>query len=158
VLVCALATGACITSAAALAASRLTRNYTPSLPLGVYWLRPRLAVTRGTLVDFAIPGAGRRLIADRYLPARFHLLKRVVALQGDVVCMADGRFLVNGVSISAIAAHDSVGRPLPTFEFCGPVDAGTAFVATPIPSSLDSRYFGPVPVSALTVAIPLWTS
>jgi conjugative transfer signal peptidase TraF len=144
--------------ASALVASRLTRNFTPSLPLGVYWLRPGLPVTKGALVDFPIPSNARSLIAGRYLPARFHLLKRVVALEGDVVCLARGQYVVNGISISPIAAHDSLGRPLPTFDFCGRVTAGTAFVATPVASSLDSRYFGPVPLSALTVASPLWTS
>jgi len=115
-------------------------------------------VSKGALVDFPIPSNARQLIAGRYLPARFHLLKRVVALEGDVVCLARGQYVVNGVSISAIATRDSIGRSLPTFGFCGPVPAGNAFVATPVASSLDSRYFGPVPISAVTVASPLWTS
>ena len=157
-MVCAASVALVVTACAAFLASRLTRNYTPSLPLGVYWLRPSLPITKGTLVDFPIPPEARALIADRYLPARFHLLKRVVAIEGDVVCIANGRFLVNRVEISTIARRDSIGRPLPTFEFCGPVTPGTAFVATPVPSSLDSRYFGPVPLSVLTVATPLWTS
>ena len=115
-------------------------------------------MSKGALVDFPIPSNARQLIAGRYLPARFHLLKRVVALEGDVVCLARGQYVVNGVSISAIATRDSIGRSLPTFGFCGPVPAGNAFVATPVASSLDSRYFGPVPISAVTVASPLWTS
>ena len=157
-LLCSAALAASTVTASALIAARLTRNYTPSLPLGVYWLRPGRPVTKGALVDFPIPSNARPLIAGRYLPVRFHLLKRVVALEGDVVCMAHGQYVVNGISISAIAAHDLLGRPLAAFEFCGAVPAGTAFVATPVASSLDSRYFGPVPLSALTVASPLWTS
>jgi conjugative transfer signal peptidase TraF len=157
-IVCAASVAAVVTGGAAFSASRSTRNYTPSLPLGVYWLRPRLPITKGALVDFPIPPEARALIADRYLPARFHLLKRVVALEGDIVCLTDGRFFVDGVPISTIARRDSIGRPLAAFEFCGPVTPGTAFVATPVPSSLDSRYFGPVPLSVLTVATPLWTS
>jgi type IV secretory pathway protease TraF len=98
------------------------------------------------------------LIVGRYLPARVHLLKRVVALEGDVVCLADGSYRVNDIAISTIARRDAIGRPLPAFEFCGSVPAGMAFVATPHPSSLDSRYFGPVQLSDLTVATPLWTS
>ena len=47
--------------AAALVASRLTRNYTPSLPLGVYWLRPGLPVVRGEIVDLAIPRSAHDL-------------------------------------------------------------------------------------------------
>ena len=147
-----------MTLAAALLASRLTRNYTPSLPLGVYWLRPGLPIARGEIVDLAIPRPVHDLIAGRYLPPGFHLLKRVVALEGDHVCLSDGRYRVNGEAISTIAAQDSLGRPLPVFSFCGQVSPGMAFVATAAPSSLDSRYFGPVPLDALTVARPLWIS
>jgi conjugative transfer signal peptidase TraF len=147
-----------VTGGAGFAASRLTRNYTPSLPVGVYLLRPGRTVTKDALVEFEIPARVRAFIVGRYLPARFHLLKRVVALEGDVVCFADGSYRVEGVAISMIARHDSVGRPLRVFEFCGKVPPGTAMLATPHPSSLDSRYFGPVPLSDLTVATPLWTS
>ena len=147
-----------VTLTAALVASRLTRNYTPSLPLGVYWLRPGLPVARGEIVDLDIPPPARGLIAGRYLPSVFHLLKRVVALEGDHVCFADGQYRVNGEAISMIAARDSIGRPLPAFRFCGQVPPGMAFVATAASSSLDSRYFGPVPTGALTVVRPLWTS
>lgn len=148
---------ALITAGSALAASRLTRNFTGSLPLGIYWLRPGLSIERGEIVDLAIPPAARPLVG-RYLPPRFRLLKRVVALEGDVVCFRGGRYRVNDAEISTIAPVDSVGRPLTAFPFCGPVPSGMAFVATVAPSSLDSRYFGPVPVDALTVARPLWTS
>ena len=144
--------------AAALVASRLTRNYTPSLPLGVYWLHPGLPIARGEIVDLAIPRPARDLIAGRYLPSGFHLLKRVVALEGDHVCLSNGQYRVNGQAISTIAARDSIGRPLPVFRFCGQVPPGMAFVATAAPSSLDSRYFGPVPLDALTLARPLWIS
>ncbi len=97
--VCAASVALVVTAGAAFFASRLTRNYTPSLPLGVYWLRRGLPITKGALVDFSIPPNARGLIADRYLPAGFHLLKRVVAVDGDVVCVSGGRFLVNGVEI-----------------------------------------------------------
>lgn len=147
-----------VTGGTAYTASRLTRNYTASLPPGVYWLRPGLPVSKGEIVDLAIPTPARPLIVGRYLPPGFRLLKRVVALPGDVVCLKSGQYQVNGVAISPISTVDSVGRPLPVFRFCGPVPAGMAFVATPVPSSLDSRYFGPVPLGALTVARPLWTS
>ena len=146
-----------MTAGSALAASRLTRNYTPSLPLGVYWLRPGLPIAKGEIVDLAIPSVARALIVGRYLPAGFRLLKRVVAVPGDRVCLFGGKYRVDGVTISTIASADSVGRALPVFSFCGTVPGGMAFVATSVPSSLDSRYFGPVPLSALTVARPLWT-
>ena len=116
-MVCAASVAAVVTSGAAFSASRLTRNYTASLPLGVYWLRPGLPVTKGALVDFAIPPNARGLIADRYLPARFHLLKRVVALDGDVVCLAYGRVLDPGERlahrIAALAGGVRVERHRP---------------------------------------------
>ena len=146
-----------MTAGSAVAAARLTRNYTPSLPIGWYWLRPRLPVAKGEIVNLAIPSPARALIVGRYLPVGFRLLKRVVAVPGDRVCLLDGKYRVNGVTISTIASADSVGRALPVFSFCGVVPGGMAFVATPVPSSLDSRYFGPVPMGALTVARPLWT-
>jgi type IV secretory pathway protease TraF len=115
-------------------------------------------VTKGDIVDLAIPAPARALIVGRYLPASFRLLKRVVAMPGDRVCLRNGRYEVGGVTVSTIAPMDSVGRALPVFDFCGVVPEGMAFVATPVPSSLDSRYFGPVPIRTLTVARPLWTS
>ena len=157
-LVCAIGAATLMIVAAVLVASRLTRNYTPSLPLGVYWLRPGLPVARGEIVDLAIPRPAHDLIVGRYLPSGFHLLKRVVALEGDHVCLSNDRYWVNGAAISTIAARDSMGRAVPVFRFCGQVPPGMAFVATAAPSSLDSRYFGPVPTGALTVARPLWTS
>lgn len=154
----AISVAAFVVAGTAFTASRLTRNYTASLPLGVYWLRPGSPVSKGKVVDLSIPLRARPLIVGRYLPSGFRLLKRVVALEGDVVCLTGKQYRVNGVAISPIATVDSLGRPLPVFPFCGPVPAGMAFVATPVPSSLDSRYFGPVPVRALTVARLVWTS
>jgi conjugative transfer signal peptidase TraF len=153
----AVIVAAFVTTGAAVTASHLTRNSTPSLPLGVYWLRPGLLPIKGEIVDLAIPSSARDLIVGRYLPVGFRLLKRVVAVQGDHVCLSHRQYRVNGVNISKIAPVDSVGRALPVFSFCGDVPEGMAFVATAVPSSLDSRYFGPVPIDALTVARPLWT-
>ena len=72
---------------------------------------------------------------------------------------ADHRYIVNGELLSVIATHDRAGRPLPgPYPYCGLVPAGFAFVAGKGPSSLDSRYFGPVAIQTLTAALPLWTS
>lgn len=73
------------------------------------------------------------------------------------LCIDRGTFRVNGKPFGCLAARDSARRPLVPFSFCGVVPAGSAFVATSAPMSFDSRYFGPVSLSALTVAVPLWT-
>jgi conjugative transfer signal peptidase TraF len=141
-------------------ASRLTVNVTSSMPRGLYWLRPDGAIDRGSVVCLAVPPSMRTLVAQRrYLPPRFHLLKRVVALPGDHVCTDHRRYVVNDHLVSAVAAQDLSGRPLPApYPFCGAVPSGVAFLAAAGNSSLDSRYFGPVPISDLTPSVPLWTS
>jgi conjugative transfer signal peptidase TraF len=141
-------------------APHLTVNVTSSLPRGLYWLSTARQPDRGSIVTLPPPDSVRELVATRgYLPPSVLLLKRVVALAGDTVCIADNLYLANGVAIDVIAAADQAGRPLPRpFPFCGVVPPGVAFVAGHGASSLDSRYFGPVPLSTLTVAVPLWTS
>jgi len=148
-----------IATCAALA-SRITINITPSLPRGLYLLRPAVPPGRGSVVALPVPPGVRELISSRRdLPQRFQLLKRVVAIEGDRVCTAEHQYVINGKLLSPIATHDQVGRPLPgPYPYCGLVAPGTVFVAGDGPSSLDSRYFGPVTIQTLTTALPLWTS
>jgi conjugative transfer signal peptidase TraF len=140
-------------------ASRLTVNFTTSMPRGLYWLGPTRPLTRGTIVSLPVPVDVRALVAERhYLPSNFHLLKRVVALPGDRVCIEGHRYVVGDQLLSPIAERDQGGRPLTPYLFCSTVPPGTAFVAASGASSLDSRYFGPVSLNDLTPAVPLWTS
>jgi type IV secretory pathway protease TraF len=59
--------------------------------------------------------------------------------------------------VSPIATHDHLGRPLRPYPFCGLVPNGSVFVAAHGDSSLDTRYFGPIRISDVTPAVPLWT-
>lgn len=105
-----------------------------------------------------MPPSLRLIVRGRldYIPEEYPLLKRVVAQSGDFVCIKD-TFVVNGESISTVATADSRGRRLTPVSFCGPVPQGFSIVASPLPTSLDSRYFGAVPTSTLTRAHPIWT-
>jgi conjugative transfer signal peptidase TraF len=133
-------------------------NLSPSVPRGLYILDRSAAPIRGAIVTFPPPANAAAVItARRYLPGGVSLIKTVVALPGDAVCIDEFAFSVSGRIIGAIAHHDSVGRPLDSFRFCGAVSPGSTFVATAAQLSFDSRYFGPVPLSTLTVAIPVWT-
>jgi conjugative transfer signal peptidase TraF len=143
-------------------AARLGRlfvwNVSPSLPRGLYVLRLAATPLRGSIVTFQPPPRVAALIAVRaYLPSGACLLKLVVGLPGDKACVGRESFFVNGRALGSVASRDSMGRPLSPASFCGVVPAGLAFVATPAPLSFDSRYFGPVPLSSLTVAVPVWT-
>jgi conjugative transfer signal peptidase TraF len=140
-------------------AARLTVNVTTSMPRGIYWLRPDRRAALHSTVALAIPSRVRQLVDERrYLPPGFRLLKSVVAVAGDVVCLEHQRYSVNGLLVSVVATTDQAGRPLPPlYPFCGVVPDGVAFLAAAGASSLDSRFFGPVPISDLTPAAALWT-
>ncbi len=143
---------------AAAAGSSLTLNLSPSVPLGFYVLRPRGIPRQGDVVALSVPPAVRDLVARRgYLPPGYTLLKHVVAVSGDAVCFCDHRFTAHGQLIGTIAPTDTEGRPLVPSTFCGPLPSGMAVIATDADRSFDSRYFGPVAVSTLTVARALWT-
>jgi conjugative transfer signal peptidase TraF len=135
----------------------LTWNLTASEPRGLYLLLPGTARV-GDYVTLAVPSPIAALVHARaYLPQHCRLLKRVVATAGDDVCIDAATYKVGSAVISTIAHADLSGRPLLPISFCGTVPPGCAFVASPPPSSLDSRYFGPVPLATLTRALPLWT-
>ena len=140
-------------------AARLTVNVTTSMPRGIYWLWPDRRAALHSTVTLAVPSNVRQLVDERhYLPPGFRLLKSVVAVAGDVVCLEHQRYSVNGLLVSLVATTDQAGRPLPPlYPFCGVVPDGVAFLAAAGTSSLDSRFFGPVPLSDLTPAVPLWT-
>jgi len=154
----ALAT-ACVSALACLVGSHLLWNWTPSLPLGLYWVSPHAKADVGALVAFPVPGSVRALVLERrYLPPGALLVKPIVAVPADDVCTEDGRLTVNGTPLGAIATADTHGRPLPHDTRCAPLPAGAVFVASHLPTSFDSRTFGPVPISDLRGTVtPLWT-
>ena len=142
-----------------LLASQLAWNLTDSLPRGLYARtltrsRPQL----GDIVAFDVPRSVSSLVySRRYLPAGAQLFKKVVAQPGDHVCIQAGMFEVNHRLVGPVLPADAQGNPLPFFGFCGVVPADKYFVASEAPRSFDSRYFGPLPVEALSQLSPLWT-
>jgi conjugative transfer signal peptidase TraF len=155
-LVALVAFSAC--AVAVLAARRFVWNLTPSVPPGLYLRRVGAPITVGSTVVLPVPPRVRELVRERhYLPPGATLMKHVVALPGDHVCLDGDTYLVNGRALARVRRVDSRGRPLPLYRFCGEVPPGRAFVATAEPLSFDSRYFGPVDLSTLAVVTPLWT-
>jgi conjugative transfer signal peptidase TraF len=140
---------------AAVVSTRWVRlNLSPSLPYGLYRLAAlRAPLPRGALVVLPVPASVQ--------PWRWWfspLLKPVAGVPGGVVCHLGGTLYVDSIDYGAVhqAAH---GMPLPRIgEGCSVIPEAHVFLATHAPKSLDSRYFGLVPVGALTAqAFPLWT-
>jgi type IV secretory pathway protease TraF len=84
-------------------------------------------------------------------------LKPIAALPGDLVCTSDEGMWIEGQAYGPLYP-EAGGVPLPRLRGCVRVPAGSVFLASPAPRSLDGRYFGVTPVSTITAqAIPLLT-
>jgi conjugative transfer signal peptidase TraF len=148
-----------VSALACIVGAHLLWNWTPSLPLGLYWLSPGGRPEVGALVAFPVPAPVRKLVAERqYLPPGALLIKPVVAMPADGVCTDGGVLTVNGAPLGAILTADTRGRPLPRDARCGPLLDAHVFVASHFPTSFDSRTFGPVPLADIRGTVtPLWT-
>ena len=135
-------------------------NASPSAPIGFYQVRPvdRLEVPDLVVVD--PPDRLERFIVRRgYLPPDIPLLKRVVGLPGQTVCRIDSTITVDDVEMDAALERDSFGRPMPVWRGCRRIAADEIFLMNrDVETSLDGRYFGPIPSSSIVGrAVPLWT-
>ena len=135
-------------------------NASNSVPIGLYRLQPvsTLAVTE--LVAVQPPNLlASYLDLNGYLPLGVPMLKRVLALPGQTVCRNGLTIAVDGVDVGQARKHDGRGRSLPLWHGCRVIADGDVFVMNWQSSdSLDSRYFGPIPASAVIgTAVPVWT-
>ena len=135
-------------------------NASNSVPIGLYRVQPaaQLAVTE--LVALQPPDLlAAFLDLNGYLPAGVPMLKRVLALPGQTVCRKGLKIAVNGVDVGDAHERDGRGRPLPAWQGCRVIADGDIFVMNwQSADSLDGRYFGPLPVSAVIGrAVPVWT-
>jgi conjugative transfer signal peptidase TraF len=94
-----------------------------------------------------------------YLPIGVPMLKRVLALPGQTVCRNGLTIAVDGIDVGEAHERDGRGRPLPVWHGCRVIADGDIFVMNwQSADSLDSRYFGPLPASAVIGrAVPVWT-
>jgi len=139
---------------------RFVWNASESVPIGLYSVGPadRLAVT--ILVVAIPPEPLATVLAERgYLPHGVPLLKRILALPGQIVCRKDLLIVVDGVEMGGALERDRRGCPLPAWHGCRVVAKEEVFLMNwDEPASLDGRYFGPIPSSAIVGrAEPLWT-
>ena len=140
-------------------APSLIWNASASAPIGLYRIDADAPPRLGDLVAIDPPPALSAFLARRgYLPRGLPLLKRVAALPGALVCRSGTFVTVDGAGAARALARDRANRPLPVWTGCRTVGRGELFLLNAAPDSLDSRYFGPLPVAGLIgIAHPLLT-
>ena len=134
-------------------------NTSSSFPDTLYRLAPGEAALGDLVVVCPPPGAvsdeARRrgyLAFGLRCPGRYApLIKRIVAIQGDRFAVYSEGVAINGRPLagSAPLPHDPRGRRLPRRFTKGAVPPDHFWLASPHPRSYDSRYFGPVPATAV---------
>src|SRR5262249_10225184 len=130
---------------------RFVWNASESAPIGLYSLQPspKLAVT-----DLAVvtpPEHWASFLAERgYLAQGVPLIKRVLALPGQIVCRTHLLITADRTEIGPARERARLGRALPVWQACRVIAGGEIFLMTEDkPMSLDSRSFGPIPASTI---------
>ena len=146
---------------AVLDAPLVLRNISPSSPLGVY--RHVGALPKpGDYMAFEAAGAGfGRITWATGLPMpAISILKPAAAFPGDRVCFdpETETYRINEGAPIALQERHWQGRLLPIWRGCRDLADDEYFAyADLIPNSLDSRFYGPVPRSAVIGAYrPVW--
>lgn len=127
-------------------------NVSPSMPLGIY-VKKFSAIKRGDIVAICLDHQQAQLGLQRhYLKPGFAcngaqpLIKKVIAIPGDVVQLTDHSITVNGhVYFYPTFYQDSRGHSLSAFPR-GIYKMSNSYwlLGTHNPHSWDSRYWGPV--------------
>ncbi len=141
-------------------APRFIWNATASAPTGLYVLRPIRHLHIEELVAVRPPDPiAHYLAAGGFLPKGVLLLKQVSALPPSTICRLGNAITIDHVPMGTAKIRDHLGRPLPYWQGCHRLQSTEVFLMNPtVPASLDGRYFGTFPVTAIVArAIPLWT-
>ena len=141
-------------------ARRYIWNASASVPIGLYRLQPNGRLFATELVAVEPPEPLATLLESRlYLPRGIPLLKRVLALPGQTVCREELTITVDKSVVGEARARDSRGRLLPNWQGCHIVADGEVFLMNwRSADSLDGRYFGVLPASAIIGKVePVWT-
>ena len=134
-------------------------NASASVPLGLYSLQVTDKRYVTELVVVIPPEPLATFLADgNYLPRGVPMLKRVLALPGQTVCREGLTVLVDAIAMGEARERDGRGRPLPIWRGCRVIAKGELFLMNwQSAGSLDGRYFGPIPASAVIGrALPVW--
>jgi conjugative transfer signal peptidase TraF len=139
----------------AMPSAHVVYNPSNSVPVGWYRVEPVSSSADslhvGSIVLARLPTETAALAAQRgYLPPHIPLLKRIGAVAPQHVCIVGGVVRVDGVPVAAVLRADRLGRPLPFWLQCRALAEGELFLLSATnPASFDSRYFGPIAVTAV---------
>lgn len=142
-------------------ALRIVWNASASVPVGLYAIHSSRRFRVGDVVAVSPPPALAAWLADRgYLGRESLLLKRVAAVEGDLVCRHARAILIGGRFAATARIKDRSGRPLPVWTGCRRLADGEVFLLNEdVPASLDGRYFGSIDVRFVVgVATSLWVT
>ena len=156
----ALAVGLVALPAIATMPMTLVWNASPSVPIGLYAVRPIDRLSVSDLVVAMPPEALAQFLTERrYLGRGVPLIKHVAATAGQTVCRIDETITIDGDVITLARRNDRLGRPLPVWRGCQTLEAEAVFLLNrDVPDSMDGRYFGPLPRESIVGrAVPLWT-
>ena len=140
--------------------ARIVYNPSDSVPPGWYRIGLPDSMHVGSIVLVQLPTDAAALAAQRgYLPEHIPLLKRIGAMSSQQVCIEKHIVRIDGVAVADVRATDRRGRSLSAWQQCRRLHEGELFLLSATnPASFDSRYFGPISVSAVIGnAQPLWT-
>lgn len=134
-------------------------NASASVPVGLYRLQPAREWYVPELVAVMPLEPLATFLADgKYLPRGVPMLKHVTALPGQTVCREGLMVTVDAVATGMARERDGRGRLLPVWQGCRVIGPDELFLMNPRSSdSLDGRYFGPLPASAVIGRVyPVW--
>ena len=138
---------------------KLSLNFTPSLPLGIYRAEKMDTTNlKGKVVSFCPPDTPLFRSAHdigilkwgRCPSGVAPLLKRVVAIHGDSIQFKD-HLIVNGTAIDHSAAIKEIAVLFGPMRLSGTPSVGELWFMGDTDDSFDSRYFGAIDVASLIV-------
>ena len=139
---------------------RLVWNASPSVPVGLYVIRPAKHYQRGDLIAANPPFWLAKTLSNRaYLPRGVPLMKFIAATMRQRVCRFGNRITIDGKTAGFARDLDSKGRPLMTWKGCHTLNEGEVFLMNfNVSDSLDGRYFQTFRASYVVGhAVPIWT-
>jgi conjugative transfer signal peptidase TraF len=139
---------------------RLIWNTSASAPIGLYAVQPADALEVTDLVAVVAPPLIAEFMADRrYLPFGVPMMKRVLALPGQVVCRDGLDIFVHGAVIGRARERDKADRKMPSWRGCRRIADDEIFLMNwDAADSVDGRYFGPFARGYVIGRVrPVWT-